>query len=144
MGLLYGDFADRRGSLYRAAKKVGLAATMLAIMLMLRAMLVYAPRLLENVHDPGPWTSGFEILAMCGVALVLSGSVAELGRMLFASPLVVFGTQHFLYARFVATLVPAWIPGRFFWSVFVGVAFFAAALSIATRKKLGWPQLCWD
>jgi uncharacterized membrane protein len=61
-----------------------------------------------------------------------------MGRIHFAISLAVFGTQHFLYARFVATLVPAWIPGRFFWSVFVGVAFFAAALSIATKKSSGW------
>jgi uncharacterized membrane protein len=118
-------------------KKVRLAATLLAILLLLRALLVFAPRLVANIHDPGPWTSGFEILAMCGAALVVAGTAAELGRWLFASLLVVVGTQHFLYARFVATLVPGWIPGGLFWAVFVGVAFFAAALAIATRKSSG-------
>ena len=48
--------------------------------------------------------------------------------------LVVFGTQHFLYAKFVATLVPSWIPGHLFWAYFVGVAFVAAAVSIAIGK----------
>ncbi len=118
-------------------KKTRCGATMLATMLLLRALLVYAPRLLANPHDPGPWTSGFEILAMCGAALVLAGIVVGLGRLLFAIPLVVFGTQHFLYARFVATLVPSWIPERLFWAYFVGVAFVAAAVSIATRKYAG-------
>jgi uncharacterized membrane protein YphA (DoxX/SURF4 family) len=118
-------------------KKVRLAAMLLAILLLLRALLVFAPRLVANVHDPGPWTSGFEILAMCGAALVLSGTLGGLGRFLFAIPLVVFATQHFLYARFVATLVPAWIPGRLFWAVFVGVAFVAAAVCIAARKSSG-------
>jgi uncharacterized membrane protein len=121
-----------------SGRRIRPAAVILAILLMLHAILAFAPRLIANIHDPGPWTSGFEILAMCGAALVLSGSLGELGRILFAISLVVFGTQHFLYARFVATLVPAWIPGRFFWSVFVGVAFFAAALSIATKKSSGW------
>jgi uncharacterized membrane protein YphA (DoxX/SURF4 family) len=116
-------------------RKVRLAATLLAIVLLLRALLVFAPRLVANIHDPGPWTSGFEILAMSGVALVVAGTAVELGRLLFASLLVVVGTQHFLYARFVATLVPAWIPARLFWAVFVGVAFFGAALAIATKKS---------
>lgn len=117
-------------------KKVRVAAVLLAILLLLRALLVFAPRLVGNIHDPGPWTSGFEILAMCGASLVVAGTAVELGRLLFASLLVVVGTQHFLYARFVATLVPAWIPGRLFWAVFVGVAFFAAALAIVAKKSL--------
>jgi uncharacterized membrane protein len=117
-------------------RKVRLAATLLAILLLLRALLVFAPRLLANIHDPGPWTSGFEILAMCGAALVIAGTASELGRLLFASLLVVVGTQHFLYARFVATLVPAWIPARLFWAVFVGVAFFGAALAMMTKKSM--------
>ena len=113
------------------------AATLLAIMLLLRVLLVYAPRLVANVHDPGPWTSGFEILAMGGAALVLAGTLVGLGRLFFASLLVVVGIQHFLYARFIATLIPGWIPEHLFWAYFVGVAFFAAALSIATRKYAG-------
>ncbi len=108
------------------------AAISLGILLFVRVLLAYVPRLAANIHDPGPWTSGSELLALCGAALVLAG-VMNLGRILFAAPLLVFGVQHFLYARFIATLVPAWIPGRLFWAYFIGVAFVAAALSIATQ-----------
>ena len=108
------------------------SAIALAILLLVRVLLAYVPRLVANIHDPGPWTSGSELLALCGAALVLAG-VTKLGRILFAVPLLVFGVQHFLYARFIATLVPAWIPGRLFWAYFIGVAFVAAALSIATQ-----------
>jgi hypothetical protein len=38
-----------------------------------------------------------------------------------------------LYAAFISTLIPVWIPGHLFWAYFVGVAFVAAALSIATK-----------
>ena len=109
------------------------SAISLAILLFVRVLLAYVPRLVANIHDPGPWTSGSELLALCGAALLLAG-VTKLGRILFAAPLLVFGVQHFLYARFIATLVPAWIPGRLFWAYLVGVAFVAAALSIATQK----------
>jgi uncharacterized membrane protein len=54
----------------------------------------------------------------------------RLGRIFVAISLVVFGVQHFLYGGFVATLVPAFMPGRLFWAYFVGVAFFAAAAGI--------------
>jgi hypothetical protein len=118
-------------------KKVRCAGILLAILLLLRALLVYAPRLAANFHDPGPWTTGFEILAMSGAALVLAGTLVWLGRLFFASLLVVVAVQHFLYARFVATLVPSWIPGHLFWAYFVGVAFVAAAVSIVTRKYMG-------
>ncbi|MBZ5651595.1 MAG: DoxX family membrane protein [Acidobacteriia bacterium] len=109
------------------------AAISLGIMLLVRVLLAYVPRLAANIHDPGPWTSGSELLALCGAALVLAGA-PKLGRILFAAPLVVFGVQHFLYARFIATLVPAWIPGRLFWAYFVGVAFLCTAVSIAAQK----------
>src|SRR5438445_6203650 len=54
----------------------------------------------------------------------------SLGRIFVAISLVVFGVQHFIYGGFVATLVPAFMPGRLFWAYFVGVAFFAAAAGI--------------
>lgn len=120
-----------------ASIQVRCAAIVLAVTILMRALLFYAPKLAANPHDPGPWTSGFELLAMCGAALVLAGTqtTIKLGRLLFAIALVVFGVQHFLYARFVATLVPSWIPGHLFWAIFVGVAFVAAALSIASQIK---------
>jgi uncharacterized membrane protein len=60
--------------------------------------------------------------------------MAMVGRVFMASLLVVVGVQHFMYAGFVATLVPAWIPWRLFWAYFVGVAFFAAAVGILVEK----------
>jgi uncharacterized membrane protein len=55
------------------------------------------------------------------------------GRIFVAISLVVFGVQHFIYGGFVATLVPAFMPGRLFWAYFVGVAFVAAAIGILTK-----------
>jgi len=55
------------------------------------------------------------------------------GRTFVAISLIVFGVQHFIYGGFVATLVPAFLPGRLFWAYFVGVAFFAAAIGLFTK-----------
>ena len=53
-------------------QKSRLAATLLGTILFLFFLFVHIPRILVNLHDPGPWTSGFEILAMCGGALALA------------------------------------------------------------------------
>ncbi len=65
----------------------------------------------------------------------LGSSLATAGRLAFAIALVVFAVQHFLYARFIATLIPAWIPGHVFWAYFIGVAFVGAAVAIATKVQ---------
>jgi uncharacterized membrane protein len=120
------------------------AAVLLGIAFLLRVLFIYVPQLFARLHDPGPWTSGGEVLALGGVALVLAGelellntmsweSLVIVGRSLFAAALVIFGVQHFMYAKFIATLIPVWIPGHLFWAYFVGVAFVATALSIATK-----------
>jgi len=57
--------------------------------------------------------------------------IMPLGRLFFAIPLAVFGSEHFTITANVATLVPRWIPAHTFWVYLVGVAFLCAALSIA-------------
>ncbi len=115
--------------------KTRVTAMLLAFLLFLYFLLLYAPRLAANLHDPGPWTSGAEILALSGASWVLGGIPAKFGRYLFALTLTVFGVQHLLYARFVATLVPSWIPARLFWANAVGIAFIATTLSLLTNIK---------
>ncbi|HEV2709854.1 MAG TPA: hypothetical protein VGU67_06570 [Edaphobacter sp.] len=120
------------------------AAVSLGVVLLLRVLIFFVPQWIRHSHDPGPWTSGAEIMAMGAAALVLAGelellnsmsweSLVVAGRFLFAAALVVFGVQHFLYAKFIATLIPAWIPGHLFFSYFVGAVFLAVALSLATK-----------
>jgi uncharacterized membrane protein len=65
--------------------------------------------------------------------LLTLGKNQMVGRIFVAISLMVFGVQHFIYGGFVATLVPAFMPGRLFWAYFVGVAFVAAAIGILTK-----------
>jgi uncharacterized membrane protein len=60
--------------------------------------------------------------------------IVVLGPTFLAVPLAVFGTEHFTAAPILAGMVPAWIPGRMFWALFVGTCLIAAALSIAAGK----------
>src|SRR5258708_1386855 len=56
-----------------------------------------------------------------------------LGRVSLAVPLAVFGAEHLTSTRAIMKLVPAWMPGKLFWTYFVGVALIAAALSFIFR-----------
>lgn len=127
--------------------QVQCASIAIATLVAARVVLGELPKLAANVRNPGPWTSAFELLALGGASLVLAatweksskggrrrGPWFHLGRIVFGSSLVVFGIQHLMYGAFVATLIPAWMPGRLFWAYFVGVAFIAAALAIVSGK----------
>lgn len=125
-----------------------LAAGALGTTLCAYAVALYVPRVVAHVHDPGPWTNilslgsplaaACELLAMSGAAWVLAEKrLATPGRVLFAGSMVVFGLQHFLYSAYLATLIPSWIPAHLLCEAFVGAAFIAAAVAIATNKAAG-------
>jgi len=110
----------------------------LGLLLFLYSAVQFGPLLLNNPHDPGAWTSAFEIFSIAGPLLALAGAAAgsnplrRFGDCVFAFALVVFAVQHFLYAGVVASLIPAWIPVRMPLAWFTGAAMIAAALAIAS------------
>jgi hypothetical protein len=121
------------------------ASMLLGAAMLLFALVRWMPLLVAHLHDPEPWTVIFELLAMSGGAFVLAACSAPppegdwsaltvAGRYFVAVSLVVFAVQHFMYAGYVASLVPAWIPWHLFWAYFCGIAFVAAALAIAANK----------
>lgn len=59
-----------------------------------------------------------------------------LARVFFAAPLAVFGAEHFAASKSIMQVVPPWMPGRLFWTYFVGLCLIAAALSLVLTKYL--------
>ncbi len=59
-----------------------------------------------------------------------------LGRVSLAVPMAVFGAEHLTSPQAIAKLVPAWMPGKLFWTYFVGIALIAAALSFIFRVAI--------
>jgi uncharacterized membrane protein len=53
---------------------------------------------------------------------ILPDKIAGLGRLFFAAGLIAFGILQFIHGDFVATLVPAWISGHYFWTYFAAIA----------------------
>jgi uncharacterized membrane protein len=130
--------------------RVRLAASVVGILFLLCVLFLHAQKLPAILRDPNVRTGAFESLAMAGAALVLAktaplerpaipggdATVAVLGQVglyLFTFSMVIFGVQHFLYASFIAALIPSWIPGPLFFAYFTGVGFIAAALSITFK-----------
>ena len=130
--------------------KARTAALLLGAALLLLFIIVHVPRLYAHPLDGIIRTRAFETLAIGGTALILSSVLqgkdsayhgpvdiwAKAGLFLIAICMVVFGVQHFMYALFIATLIPAWIPGHLFLAYFTGVAFIAAGLSFLARTKV--------
>lgn len=110
------------------ASAIGLGA-----MSLLWLVVFHVPNLVVHPGSMSAWVLACETLALAGAALVLAGTLPVAGRILFALSLLLFGLSHFMYHDFVATLVPAWIPGRLFWAWFTGAAHVAAGVSLLTN-----------
>jgi uncharacterized membrane protein len=124
------------------------AAIGLGAMSLLWLIVFHLPRLVANPASMSAWVVACETAALTGTAWVLVGALsvggksgpggfttgaAVAGRILFGLSLLLFGLSHFMYHDFVATLVPAWIPGRLFWAYFTGAAHVAAGVSLLTN-----------
>ncbi|RFM29036.1 hypothetical protein [Deminuibacter soli] len=118
------------------------AALLAVIVLGLLLLLLHVPKLFMHLHDPLEWTPFGEVLGLFSGAVLLAALAGVLSRAyinvavwLFAAAMLIFGVQHYMYATFIATLIPAWIPAKMFWSYLVMVAFFAAAISLFIRVQ---------
>ena len=65
-----------------------------------------------------------------GAAVNAHDSLLVAGRVGLGLFMVLSGVQHFLYTEFVATLVPAWIPGAVPWTYAAGVFLVAGGLGL--------------
>jgi hypothetical protein len=61
----------------------------------------------------------------------LSKEYIVLGQICLGIFMIIAGIQHFMYAKFVASLIPLWFPGNaVFWTYFGGVALIAGGTGI--------------
>lgn len=60
-----------------------------------------------------------------------------LGPVFLAVSIAVYAGDHFAFGKFVAMVVPAFMPARPLWVVLVGACLLACALALALRKSAG-------
>jgi uncharacterized membrane protein YphA (DoxX/SURF4 family) len=135
------------------------AAILLGLFFLLCVLVLLVPKAVARPLDLNVRTCVFEELALGASALTLAGCLQpedhrseRAGRLpnhaidkliasgpyLLAVSSIVFGVTHFLVLRFIAGLVPGWIPGSLFWAYLTGAGFIAAGLSIATGVMARW------
>ncbi len=75
-----------------------------------------------------------------GVGGPRAHAAARIARLVFGGCLLVFGVSHFVYAKFTAAMVPAWLPpSQMVWAYLTGLAQIAAGLAVLSgvRARLG-------
>src|SRR5215468_2751995 len=85
----------------------------------------------------------FDFAGALWSAAAAAGLTDAHGLLAFALSLMVFGYQHFLYAKFIATLVPAWIPFHLFWVYFTGVGLMVTGLAVLVGRFGGRLSTTW-
>jgi uncharacterized membrane protein len=136
-----------------------MAAAIIGSLLFVSFLLSSLPLAATDGSWGGLWTVAGKTLALGGGAFLVArqslqtmgatasaglrakvNGIAMLGPWCFGAFLVLCGIQHFIHDTFVATLVPAWIPGPMFWTYTAGVALIAGGIGVvvpATARLAG-------
>jgi uncharacterized membrane protein YphA (DoxX/SURF4 family) len=100
------------------------------------------PHTVTKPADWGGWQAIAESVAMAlggvlaftqtpGVGESRAANLARIARWGFGVCLLIFGGSHFVYAKYTAALVPAWLPpSQIFWTYVTGAAQIAAGLAM--------------
>ena len=131
--------------------KVRWAGFVVGALVFLWALLRHIPEVAANPSSGTVLTSTGKALTLWGGAFAVAGSVRAtegahsdaasgtgsadqrlilIGRLCLGVFLILCGIEHFVFAQFVAPLVPAWIPGSMFWTYFSGVALIAGGAGL--------------
>jgi uncharacterized membrane protein len=121
------------GAAIASGRKLRAAGLTIAALIFVWAFLRNIPVAAADRIYGGAWTALGKGLALTGGGLAVAGLPrrwTHLARVFLGAFLISSGVQHFLFVPFVATLVPAWIPGPRFWTYFAGVALIAGGAGL--------------
>jgi uncharacterized membrane protein len=107
------------------------------------SLALHLPVALAGPHWSGHWTNvlkaGALAAGLVGVAVADGRSMPPalsvlrtLAPFAVAAFFLLGGIQHFMFAAFVSTLIPRFIPGAMFWTRFAGVALLSAGVGLCT------------
>ncbi|WP_420242773.1 DoxX family membrane protein [Roseiterribacter gracilis] len=106
----------------------------LGVLYALWVVLLMLPRLVVQPLQLIRWNGLAEILALAAAGAVayavVKPALLRPARLAFGFPPLIFGTAHFVYADFTASMIPTWIPGPLFWAYATGCFHIAAGLSM--------------
>ncbi|HEY4302651.1 MAG TPA: hypothetical protein VGM73_17400 [Candidatus Didemnitutus sp.] len=102
------------------------------------------PEILAQPATGYVWTNPAKVLALLGGAWMLTlperpaAWKERIGPLFLATFLVLGGIQHFVYADFVDTLVPAWLGHLRFWTCLAGACLIAGGIGTVIPRLSFW------
>jgi uncharacterized membrane protein len=118
--------------LRREARK---AALLVSAMILALGLLLHPSEIAANPGILDLWARALKVVALSGAAALVAGSLCKkergiawlewlipLGPFFLASFFIMGGIEHFVYARFVYQMIPAWVPAHPFFTYFTGIA----------------------
>jgi uncharacterized membrane protein YphA (DoxX/SURF4 family) len=107
----------------------------LGVMYGLWVVVLHLPVALADASQIASWNAVAEALALSlgglvGWAATARPDLAPIGRRLFGLCPVIFGLAHFGYAKFTASMVPAWLPAPLVWAYLTGAGHMAGGLAL--------------
>jgi len=134
------------GASFLFQRKVVVSSITLGVLMLLCGLAFDVPRHPDLMS--APWrTNVLEPIAIGSLAWLAPGLggiprwLERTGRYLIAFALIVFGIAHFQILTPIAGMVPGWIPWHRVWTLFFGVAFILAGVSLATGFLQRWAAL---
>ncbi|MES1226957.1 MAG: subclass B1 metallo-beta-lactamase, partial [Bacteroidota bacterium] len=106
------------------------ACISLGVVYLIFFVFLHLIKLSADIYDGGEWTATFEVLLLSCGAFLISGKFSQITRYALSICFIVFAILHFKYGQYIATLIPAWVPGKLFLAYFIGVGFLVTAISI--------------
>jgi uncharacterized membrane protein len=127
-------------------RTVSAAAVALGVLLLVLFFGFGLPLALAHAATGYVWVDPLMILALlAGVGLAaargdgssldrLFDKVARFAPLALAAFLVYCGVTHFPYAKYVAGLIPPWIPAHMFWTYFAAIALIAGGIGVLVPR----------
>lgn len=129
-------------------KRARAAALLTAVLIASWALLRHIPILAAESFLSGAWTRAGKALTFTGGAMAIAATFPRMrapllnfmnlrselivvGRGALGLFLVIAGIQHFLFTKFVVSLIPTWFPGNaVFWTYFAAVALISGGIGL--------------
>lgn len=133
------------GSAMLVGRGLRVAGVLAAALIAGWSALIHLPVAIAGPAWSGDWTNVLKAATLAAGAIGVAAADERpmrnaLRRLRIAAPhaagafFLLCGIQHFLFADFVATLIPPFIPWPYFWTYVAGVLLFAAGVGFWTAK----------
>jgi uncharacterized membrane protein YphA (DoxX/SURF4 family) len=142
LALASGAILTIAGLLLPAGRTRAWGALLAAIFIGFWVVGLHIPRLVGRPTDLAAWLALAECLALStGAFLLFRGKGDGFGRvcvLLFGAACVMFGVSHFVFAKFTASMIPAWLPNRLELAYLTGAIHALTGLALIIGRWRRW------